>query len=208
MLCWPPGPHTPTHSFQGDDRYTLTKYQQRHPQDSLQDGVGSTHRDTSRRRFVASKGSEVQTHRPQTYSEQAGIQLKARHNFLTLLAHKSKYRMAHSTYTTTQTGQECVLRERAGQAGALVLRESRAGKRPLTLLTGLQLPRWAHPPLTRPPIAESSTSSPLHCVAPPASLSPSETRLFYWPIRHKISTWPQTPALSTTSAPMSSLPIW
>ena len=28
-----------------------------------------THRDTSRRRFVASKGREVQTHRPQTYSE-------------------------------------------------------------------------------------------------------------------------------------------
>ena len=68
--------------------------------------------------------------------------------------------MSHSTYTTTQTGQEHVLRE------------SRAGRRPLTLLTGLQLPRWAHPPLARSPIAESSTSPPLLCVAPLASLSP------------------------------------
>ena len=47
VLLAPPRPHTPTHSFQGDDRYTLTKYPQRHPQDSIQDGVGSnTHTGT------------------------------------------------------------------------------------------------------------------------------------------------------------------
>ena len=47
IYCYagPPCPHTPTHSFQGDERYTLlTKYQQRHPQASIQDGVGSTHK--------------------------------------------------------------------------------------------------------------------------------------------------------------------
>ena len=46
MLPLPLSTHTPTHSFQGDDRYTLTKYQQRHPQDSIQHGVGSTHTGT------------------------------------------------------------------------------------------------------------------------------------------------------------------
>ena len=33
------------------------------------------------------------------------------------------------------------------------------------------------------------------------------TNPFFWPIRHKISTWPQTPAISTTSAAWTILPI-
>ena len=71
------------------------------------------------------------------------------HNFLTLLAHKSNYRMAHSTYTTTQTGQEHVLRD------------SRAGRRPLTLPTRQQL------------LPLSSLSPHWHCLSPgPASKAP------------------------------------
>ena len=158
--------------------------------------------------------------------------------------------MAHSIYTTTQTRQDRVFKETGRRshpqgergrlassraigrrslpqgerqesgAGALILRESGAGWRPLTSLgpnffLSLLSPHWHS--CRRPPdpagrrqkvFAESSKAPLLLCVAPPASLSSSETRLFYWPIRHKISTWRQTPALITTSAPMSSLPIW
>ena len=87
----PPCPHTPTHSFQGDDRYTLlTKYQQRHPQDSIQDRVGSTHTGTllGEDSWLAREARYRPTD-PTDLLREAGIQLKARHYFLTLLAHKS-----------------------------------------------------------------------------------------------------------------------
>ena len=117
-----------------------------------------------------------------------------------LLAHRSKHRMVHSTYTTTQTGQE------------RVLRESGAGRRPLTLLTGLQLP---------PASARLTLRSPSHQLLsrqkPPSPLCrssgrvflplPSQTRPFYWPIRHNISTWSQTLAIFTTSTPKLAFPI-
>ena len=72
--------------------------------------------------------------------------------------------MAHSTYTTTQTGQEHVLRE------------SGAGRRPLTLLTGLQFLPLS--PLTAPRRVGGRnyllTTAPLSLVSP---LQPRPSRV-------------------------------
>ena len=136
-------------------------------------GRQHTHRDTSRRRFVASKGERGTDPQTPDLLREAGIQLKARHNFLTLLAHKSKY----STYTTTQTWQERVLRGERGRRSHP--QGDRAGWRPLTLLTGLQLlplsglSPHSHSlppgPAGRRQKLFADNSPPFPCVAPPAA---------------------------------------
>ena len=73
--------HTHTAST-ADNRFT---YQQRQPHGIAQDGSAAD-RDTSRRRFVVSKGSEVTDPQIPDLLREAGRQSKARHNFLTFLA--------------------------------------------------------------------------------------------------------------------------
>ena len=89
---------------------TGTLLPQRHSWDSTQDG-SAVDRDTSRRRFVASKGSEVMDPQTPDLLREAGVQLKAWHIFLTLLAHKRVIQGGTQYLTEQQTGQDCILKE-------------------------------------------------------------------------------------------------
>ena len=124
-----------------------------------------THRDTSRRRFMASKASKVQTHRPQTYSERQ--EYSSRQGTTSLLYWHTRVNTGCHTVLILQHKQEHVLRE------------SGAGRRPLTLLTGLQLLPLSglsphlHSlppgPAGRRQKLFADNSPPFPCVAPPAA---------------------------------------
>ena len=141
---------------------------------------------------MASKGSDVTDPQTPDLLREAGIQLKARHNFLTLLAHKRVNTGWHTVLnSTTQTGQDRVLRDsgrgrrplKAKQATSLSGVTERAGlphPPAAILLPSSSLHcnclRWAHrdPPVAQPPIDESA-KAPLSSVSllrPCLSLSP------------------------------------
>ena len=118
-----PPVHTHQHSFHGDDRYTLTKYQQRHPQDSIQDRVGSTHTVT-------------------LLGEDSWLARRARYRPTDpRLTQRGRNAVKGTTQLPYFTGTQELIQDgtqylyhntnRAGESGA--------GRRPLTLLTGLQL---------------------------------------------------------------------